>query len=152
MELFTKTISFLLLIALIIIPIFLFVAITRRFQDKYIFVTYILTGLILTACIILTFAWWNDKANEILLKHYSALSFNTDFGTYQYSLENVKTENINRVEQLKIMYFGIGWPLKAIMSFVFYSPYLIIVYILGYAIREFKKTKSKLSNRKWIEK
>ncbi len=87
----------------------------------------------------LTFAWWDYKSSEILLKHYNALSFNDDFATYQYSVKNVKPENLNRVEQLKINYFGIGWPLKAIMTFVFYSPYLIIVYLIGQAIGRIKR-------------
>jgi len=139
METLINIISFIILIGLISVPILLFVGIKKWYHRKFDFIIFLISGLILTAGIMLTFAWWDDKSSEILLKHYNGLSFNDDFGTYQYSIENVKTENLERVEQLKIKYFGIGWPLKAIMSFVFYSPYLLIIYGVGQLIRRMKR-------------
>lgn len=53
--------------------------------------------------------------------------------------QNVERENLANIKQLEIGYFGIDWPLKAIMSFVFYSPYLLIVYLIGQVIRKMKR-------------
>lgn len=142
METLTTTITLMILLGLFLIPILLFIGIKKWFQLKFNFIIYIITGLILSAGVILIFAWWDDKSSEILLKHYNGLCFNNDFGTYQYSIENVKPENLERVEPLKIKYFGIGWPLKAIMSFVLYSPYLLIVYFVGQLIRRMKRKKN----------
>lgn len=138
MEILTTVISFTLLLGLIATPILVFVGVKKWNQLNLEFTTYLISSLILTAGITLIFAWWDDKTSEILLKHYNALNFNNDFATYQYSIENVKPEDLKRVEQLKIKHFGIGWPLKAIISFVFYLPYLIIVYLVGQAIRRRK--------------
>jgi len=48
------------------------------------------------------------------------------------------------VKSLEAGIMGIGWPLKAIISFMFYSPYLIIAYLVGtlLAKRKLKYSKS----------
>jgi hypothetical protein len=138
MELLATIPTFLLLLGLILSPIFIFIRTEKHSQSKFYFIIYIFFTLVLTAGIMVGLACWNDAVNEILLNHYKALSFNNDFATNQFSLENVKPENLKRVEQLKASYFGIGWPLKAIMSFVFYAPYPVIIYLIGQVIRRRK--------------
>jgi hypothetical protein len=34
---------------------------------------------------------------------------------------------------------GIGWPLKALMGYVVFSPYLLIVYLIAYLRQKSKK-------------
>ena len=82
-----------------------------------------------------TFAWWADYSDQLLMSHYGY-----DFGAMNDAerFANVESENLERVKQLEIGHFGVGWPLKAIMVFVFYSPYLLIVYGVGQLIRKKK--------------
>jgi hypothetical protein len=61
--------------------------------------------------------------------------YSFDAITHTEGFENITTENPERVKQLEIEYFGIGWPLKAIMMFVLYLPYLPIVYLIGFSKR-----------------
>jgi len=89
------------------------------------------------------FAWWADYSNILLLKHYNGYVYNPDSGGFQIEYDNVLPENLERVKRLEISVMGIGWPLKAIMSFVFYSPYLLIVYGVGQLIRRVKRKKKK---------
>ena len=84
------------------------------------------------------FAWWTDYSNILLLKHYNGYVYNPDSDGYQIEYDNVLPENLERVKSLEIRVMGIGWSLKAIMSFVFYSPYLLIVYGVGQLIRRKK--------------
>jgi hypothetical protein len=46
----------------------------------------------------------------------------------------VLLENMDKVKSLETSIMGIGWPLKAILTFVFYSPYLLIIYGVTYLI------------------
>ncbi len=139
METLTTIISFILLLGLISAPIFLFVGIKKWYRLKFSFLTYLISGLIITAVITLMFAWWADYSNIILLKHYGGYVFNPDSDGYQVSYENVLIENIDKVKSLESSIMGIGWPLKAIMTFVFYSPYLLIVYFIGQIISRMKR-------------
>jgi len=41
---------------------------------------------------------------------------------------------MDRVKSLETSIMGIGWPLKAFMTFVFYTPFLLIVYFFSYLI------------------
>jgi len=106
---------------------------------KFEFLTYLFSGLIITASLMWIFAWWAHYSDYLLLDHYGYNfdSFNNGLGRY----ENIETINYERVKQLETSYYGIGWPLKAIMSFVFYSPYLLIVYPTGQAFRRRRSRK-----------
>ncbi len=66
--------------------------------------------------------------------HYYGYDFDAINDTERYL--NVKSENLIKVKQLEIGYFGMGWPLNAILSFIFYSPYLLIVYGVGQWIKK----------------
>ena len=136
MEALTTIISFLLLLGLIAVPIILFVAIKKWNRLKFDFMAYLILGLILTAGIMWTFAWWADYSNQLLMSHYG---YDFDAMNDIERFQNVERENLEKVKQLEIGYFGIGWPLKAIMTFVFYSPYLLIVYIIGQFIKRTKR-------------
>ena len=136
METLTTIISFLLLLGLIAVPIILFVAIKKWYRLKFDFMAYLILGLILTAGIMWTFAWWADYSDQLLMSHYG---YDFDAMNDIERFQNVENENLEKVKQLEIGYFGIGWPLKAIMTFVFYSPYLLIVYIIGQFIKRKKK-------------
>ncbi len=139
METLTTIISFLLLLGLIAIPIILFVAIKKWYRLKFDFMTYLILGLILTAGIMWTFAWWGDYSDQLLMSYYG-YDFYAMNNTERFA--NVEPENLEKVKQLEIGYFGIGWPLKAIISSVFYSPYVLIVYGVGQLIRRMKRKKN----------
>ena len=135
MEDLTTIISIALLIGLILTPILLFYGIKKWNPFKFDFLTYLILGIIITAGITWTFAWWADYSDQVLMSHYGyyfdAMNDTERFG-------NVQSENLEKVKQLEIGYFGIGWPLKAIMSYVFYCPYLLIVYFIGQFIRRMR--------------
>ena len=57
---------------------------------------------------------------------------------------NVLPENMYKVNSLVTSIMGIGWPLKAILTFVFYSPYLLIVYFIFHFIGNNKLNKLKV--------
>lgn len=119
METLTTIISFLLLLGLISVPILLFVGIKKWYRLKFSFMTYLLSGLILTAGIMWAFVWWADYSNQLLMSHYG---YDFDAMNDTERFQNVESENLKKVKQFEIGYFGIGWPLKAIMSFVFLFP------------------------------
>lgn len=136
METLTTIISFILLIGLISIPILLFVGLKKWKRLRFNFLTFLIIGLISTAGVTLIFAWWADYSDQVLMNHYG---YDFDAMNETDRFEKIKTENLERVKQLEIGYFGIGWPLQAIMTFVFYSPYLLIVYLVGHFITKVKR-------------
>ena len=83
-----------------------------------------------------TFAWWSDYANRLLMSHYG-YDFEAMNERDRYS--KVELENLEKLKQLEARYLGIGWPLKALMSFIVYSPYLLVVYIIGLVIRRIRR-------------
>lgn len=140
METLTTIISFLLLFGLISVPILLFVVIKKWHQLNFEFmIYYFIIGVILTAGIIWVFTWWLDYSNQLLMSYYG-YDFNAMNDTVRF--KNIEHENLERVKQLEIGYFGVGWPLKAIMFFVLYSPYLLIVYLGGQLLCRVKKEKT----------
>jgi hypothetical protein len=136
MEILTTILSFLLLIGLILVPILLFVVIKKWYRLKFDFLIYLISGMILTAGIMWTFAWWADYSDQLLMSQYG---YNFDAMNDEERYQNVAGENLEKLKQLEIGFGGIGWPLKAIMSFVFYSPYLLIVYLNGQVISRIKR-------------
>jgi hypothetical protein len=125
MEIITTTISFIFLIALIVSPLFLINKLNRM-NMKYNFIVYLISAILITSILTLLFAWWTNYSNKILLSHYG---YNFDS---MNGFENVSAENLDRVKNLEMSMMGIGWPLKAIMSYLIYSPYLLIVYIVSF--------------------
>jgi len=132
MEILIGIINFLLLVGLIICPILLLRQINKT-KIKFKFITYLTLGLILTAIIAFVFAWWAYTSDLILLKHYG---YNIDGMNETEFYGKVLPENMDKVKSLETSIMGIGWPLKAILTFVFYSPYLFIVYFIVYLIEK----------------
>ena len=130
MEILTAIISFILLAGLIGFPFLILYRLNKR-NIKYKFIAYLTLGVIISATITLTFAWWADTSDQILLSHYG-YDFTADNDTERFA--NVTEGNMERVKSLEYHMMGVGWPLKAIMVFVFYSPYLLIVYLVIYLI------------------
>ena len=138
MEALVSTISFLLLIGLISVPILLFLVIKKSHRLKFHFVTYLISAVILTAVIMWIFAWWSDYSNQLLLSHYG-YDFNAINETERF--QNIAEENFERVKEFEIGYFGIGWTSKAIISFAFYFPYLLTIYPIGQYLMKLKFSK-----------
>jgi hypothetical protein len=84
----------------------------------------------------LTFGWWTDYSDNKLLEHYG---YNFDAMNDTERFANVSIDNMERVKSLETSIMGIGWPLKVMISYVFYLPYLLIVYLVNY----FRGTKNK---------
>ncbi len=132
MEILIGIINFLLLVGLIICPILLLRQINKT-KIKFKFITYLTLGLILTAIIAFVFAWWAYTSDLILLKHYG---YNIDGMNETEFYGKVLPENMDKVKSLKTSIMGIGWPLKAILTFEFFSPYLFIAYFIVYLIEK----------------
>jgi hypothetical protein len=139
MEILTTIISFSLLIALLSSPILILIGLKRRKIEKYKFLTYLTLGIIITSIITLTFGWWSDTSNELLLSYYG---YDFDAMNENERFANVSTDNLERVKSLEISMMGIGWPLKTIITFAAYSPYLLIVYLVTYLIRKNQKVRA----------
>jgi hypothetical protein len=140
MELLIETISFLLFLGLLLCPILLLRQI-NKIKIKFKFITYLTIGLILTAIIVFVFAWWNYTSDLILLKHYG---YDIDGMNKTEFYGKVIPENMDKVKSIETSIMGIGWPLKAILTFVFYSPYIIIVYFIFYLTGKKKSNKLKI--------
>lgn len=97
---------------------------------------YLILGISITSILILIFAWWSDTSNKMLLSHYG---YDFEAMNVTERFENVSAQNMERVKRLEVSMMGIGWPLKAFMTYVIYSPYLIIVYMVSYLLKKYKK-------------
>ena len=113
-------------------------------KNKVTFVKFILIYLATSTFICVISAWWMcEGGNNLLLKNY---------GITEYAMgeeeryQNVKPENIKRAKEIYESMFGIGWPLRAIMTYIFYLPYLIFGYLIYYFIQ--KKTQKHDSTKK----
>ncbi len=130
MEVLIGIISFLLFVGLFLCPILLLRKINKK-KIKYKFITYLTLGLILTGIIAFVFAWWSYTSDLILLRQYG---YNIDGMNETEFYGEVLPENIDKVRSMETSIMGIGWPLKAILTFVFYLPYLFIVYFIVYRL------------------
>lgn len=131
MEVVINSINFLLIAVLILFPLFLIRQINKK-ATKNIFILYVLFGSFFSAIILFFLAWWQDQSIIMLLKNFGGYTFHSDSNSYQVDYTNVLKQNIQKVQELEKSYMGIGWPLKAIFSFVFYIPYLFISYYITY--------------------
>jgi len=136
METLTTIITFILLFGLVSVPILLFVVIKKWSFFKYDFLTYLTIGLILTAGISWTLAWWMDYSNQLLMDNYGydfkAINENDRF-------EKVEERNLEKVKQLEMGFYGIGWPLRAFFIFTLSIPFIFIVYPVGLLLKELKR-------------
>ncbi len=132
MQILTFTVLWALFISLLLAPIFLFFKLK---QSKWHFLSYFILGLVITSGITLTFTWWADYSDKLLLSHYG---YDPDAMTASERYANVKRENLVKVKEIEIAYYGIGWPLKAIVIYALYLPYLLIAYLAGITYRKMK--------------
>jgi hypothetical protein len=135
MEILTSIISFGLLIGIITSPVLILVRLDKM-GIKHTFITFLALGMIITSIIFLLFAWWADASDQILLSHYG---YDFDAMNDIERFTNVSEENLRRVKSLEASIMGVGWPLKALIIYVAYSPYLLILYVLTYLIKKYKK-------------
>jgi hypothetical protein len=135
MELLATIISFTLLIATIIVPIVILVRLNRQ-NTKHKLAAFLILAFITTSIMTLALAWWGNISTKILLSHYG-YDFDAMSDIERYA--NVSEENIERVKQLEISMMGIGWPLKAFMTYTVYSPYLVVVYLVSYVVLRYRR-------------
>ncbi len=136
MNILIYVVSLRLLCGLIIFPFLIFLSLSKK-KVKYRFITYTIFGIAIGAIIIFIFSWWTTTSDEMLLSHYG-YNFDALDETERYA--NVLPENISEVKNIETSLAGIGWPLKAIFAFVFYLPYLFVVYFITYIIKKRKAT------------
>lgn len=136
MEILTTSFSFFLLLILIVSPLFIINRLDKL-KLKNNFLLYLILGIIVTSLLTFLIGWWSDFSNKILLSHYG-YDFEAMKDVERY--KNVTKENLEKVKGLVVSMMGIGWPLKAIMTYVIYCPYLLLVYVVSYF---YKKNKIK---------
>lgn len=135
METITTIISLAFFIGLVLSPI-LIIGVLNKLNIRFKFIVYLTFGILITVIITLAFAWWLDKSNNMLLTHYG---YNIDGMNESEVYGQVAPENKDRVKSLEKSIMGIGWPLKALMTYVVYLPYFLIVYYASHAMRTNRK-------------
>lgn len=135
MEILTTILSFSLLLGIMASPILVLFGL-RKFNLKSNLIVYLIFGITITSILTLLFAWWSDASNQMLLSHYG-YDFEAMNDTERFG--NVSAQNMERVKRLEVSMMGIGWPIKAFMTHVVYSPYLLIVYLISYLLKKYKK-------------
>ena len=128
MKIIVTIITFIFLIALIGLPILIIKKLDKS-NIKHKFIVFLSLSIIIGAILILVLAWWGNFSNKFLLSHYG---YNFEAMNDKERFENVSTDNLELVKRLEIDMMGIGWPVKAFMSYIFYFPFLIVVYLVTY--------------------
>lgn len=147
MEILIKTITFLFLLGLILSPIFILIKVDKL-NVRFKFIIYLIIGIITSALIMFAFAWWSNKSDLILLKFYG---YNIDGMNETEFYGKVLPENMDKVKNIETSIMGIGWPLKAIMSFPFYITYLFVVFFVYSFVKKLKNSKIQNKIEKIIE-
>ena len=143
MEILINTISIILFIAIIASPVLILIGL-KKLKLKTLFIFYINLGFIITSILTLIFAWWTDTSKEIMLDHYG---YNFEAMNESERFKDISEENLEKVKHLEISMMGVGWPLKAFMTYIFYLPYLFIVYFGYYIIIKYIKRKKTTPNK-----
>lgn len=138
METIVSVISLIFFALLILSPILILNNVNKS-NIKFKCISYLIIGFVVSSIILLIFAWWNYESTKILLRHYDGYIYNPDSDVYQVEYEKVLPKNFEKVQELERSLMGIGWPLKAFMSYVYYFPYLLIVYCVNYLMSEIKR-------------
>lgn len=142
MEFLFRIITIILLLLLISSPILVLFRLEKS-HLKSNFIIYLIVTIILTFILVIITGWWGYISQKILLSYYG---YNFDAMNDIERFRKVAMENIERVKRLEINMLGIGWPVKAFMFYVFYSPYLLIVYLVYYFSKKYKKRKEYTPN------
>ena len=138
MEILLKSASLILLATLLGSPILILLKL-KKVTQKNIFIKYLILATLISSVLAIVFGWWSDQSNNILLSHYG---YNFDAMNDIERYKNVQLLNMEKVKKIEISIMGIGWPLKVIMSYIYYFPYLLILYVITYFYDYFKNIKS----------
>ena len=130
METLVTAVDITLLGGLLISPIVLLRFLNRK-KIKYKFIAYLTIGVLMTAFIVFVFGWWSYASDKILLTHYG---YSFDGWSDKDYYKNVAPENLEKVKGIVTSISGIGWPLKVILTYAFYLPYILLVYAVTYLI------------------
>lgn len=128
MEATIDLISLTLIIVLIICPVIIIWTLNRN-KIRFKFLKYLIICSCIAAIVVLVYGWWVDYSNNKLLEHYG---YNIDAINDNERFANVSFENMERVKSLEKSIMGIGWPLKVMINYILYSPYLLIVYLVNF--------------------
>lgn len=116
--------NFIVLFSLIASP-FIILRVIKKRKIKKDLVVYIIIGFFIS---VFLFAWWLNFSKQILLSSYG---YNFNGMDEEEYYKNVATENLGSVKKVRESMMGIGWPLKVMFSYIYYFPYLILVYTFG---------------------
>jgi hypothetical protein len=134
MEILNNFFKITIFLTIIIFPLLIFKKLEKlKFKNN--FIIYLLLSFIVTSILFVFIGWWSNFSNKILLSHFG---FNFEAMNDIDRYRNVTKENLEKVKGLKRNMLGIGWPLKVIISYIIYCPYLLIAYGIS---RFYKKKK-----------
>jgi len=126
---------------ILITPILILLSLLEIFR-KNIFIPYLVINLLTSALLIFLSVGIFSVSDEYIMEYYG---YNFDGMSIEENYENVSFENIERVKQLEMSMMGIGRTFKAIFAYIFFIPYILLVYILKFILpvlklqREFGK-------------
>ena len=109
---------------IIFLPIIIGIKLNKVFNNNFLM---ILFGLLCILVILVTLGvyWYDELSKSILLTYYG---FNEYLMMDGVAYENVKPENISRVNEIYNSMFGVSWVLKVFFTHVLFSiPYGLIV-------------------------
>jgi hypothetical protein len=135
MQILATILSFSLLLLILASPVLILFGL-RKFNLKSNFIVYLILGITITSILTLLFAWWSDASNQMLLTHYG-YDFEAMDETERF--KNVSAQNMERVKSLEVSMMGIGWPLKAFMTYMIYCPYLLLIYLISFFLKKYKR-------------
>jgi hypothetical protein len=134
MQILITIVSFGLLVGLIVSPMLILLRLNKTKPERK-FISFMIFALMTSVMITLIFSWWSDKSTDILLSSYG---YDFDGMSDPERMANVPDEHVAKVRRLEVSRTGIGWPLKAIMTYGIYLPYLFIVYLAQFLINKYR--------------
>ena len=110
--------------AIIFLPIIIGIKLNKVFNNNFWMILF--GGLCILVILVTLGAYWYDELSKrILLTYYG---FNEYLMMDGLAYENVKPENISRVNEIYNSMFGVSWVLKAFFAHVLFAiPYSLIV-------------------------
>lgn len=69
MEIITTIVTFILIVGLISSPFLILQKLLKQ-KSKYLFISYLIIGIVISIILIVISAWWGYQSNKILLTHY----------------------------------------------------------------------------------
>jgi len=122
--------TLIIIFSVLILPFFINKRIKFLNHSKLIKILFLtLSSLIISGILTFAYTYWSiELSNNILLTN---LGYNANgMNEYEY-YQNVKPEYLKKAKEIRESQMGIGWPLKAIFSFVFLIlPYEVIMSII----------------------